>query len=62
MSDICAGKACIITKDGRARAVLLDIDRYNAMVDALEAVDEQDLDSSRDLAKLCLAWRRELLR
>ena len=29
--------ACYITDgDGRARAVLLDIDRYNAMMDALE--------------------------
>ena len=29
--------ACYITDgDGRARAVLLDIDRYNAMMDAIE--------------------------
>ena len=29
--------ACYITDgDGRARAVLLDIDKYNAMMDALE--------------------------
>ncbi len=38
LSNISTGEgACYITDgDGRARAVLLDIDRYNAMMDALE--------------------------
>ncbi len=38
LSKISTGEgACYITdRDGRARAVLLDVDRYNAMMDALE--------------------------
>lgn len=38
LSKISTGEgACYITDgNGRARAVLLDIDRYNAMMDALE--------------------------
>jgi len=37
LSNKGGGGACYITDSGgRARAVLLDIDRYNAMMDAIE--------------------------
>lgn len=35
-------QACFITSAGQTRAVLVDIDRYNAMMDALEDAEEMD--------------------
>ena len=34
-----SGDTCYITKGGRAKAVLLDIQRYNAMMDLLEEAE-----------------------
>ena len=31
-----SGETCFITQDGKARAVLLDINRYNALMDIIE--------------------------
>jgi PHD/YefM family antitoxin component YafN of YafNO toxin-antitoxin module len=31
-----SGDTCYITEDGRAKAVLLDINRYNALMDLIE--------------------------
>ena len=33
------GSPCYLTEGGQAKAVLLDVDRYNAMMDALEEKD-----------------------
>ena len=33
------GGPCYITVDGRARAVLLDIDRYHSLMDAIESME-----------------------
>lgn len=33
---ISSGDTCYITKDGRAKAVLMDIQRYNALMDLVE--------------------------
>lgn len=47
------GGACYITDEGRARAVLLDIDKYHAMMDALEDVTAggPETELARDLIK-----------
>jgi PHD/YefM family antitoxin component YafN of YafNO toxin-antitoxin module len=37
LRDISAsGETCYITEDGKAKAVLMDINRYNALMDLLE--------------------------
>ncbi len=33
------GEPCYITEDGRARAVLMDINRYNALMDLVEEAE-----------------------
>ena len=33
------GEPCYITEDGRARAVLMDINRYNALMDLVEETE-----------------------
>ena len=43
LNRLASDEACYITDDdGRARAVLLDIDKYNAMMDVLEGRDDSD--------------------
>lgn len=34
-----SGEACYITEDGKAKAVILDIARYNAIMDLLEETE-----------------------
>lgn len=34
-----SGDTCYITEDGRAKAVLLDINRYNALMDLIEEAE-----------------------
>lgn len=53
-----AGKACFITENGRARAVIVDIDRYNAMLDFLEDQDEND-DWGGDLLQSVISKSQE---
>lgn len=33
------GRPCFITEEGRAKAVLLDINRYHALMDVMEEVE-----------------------
>jgi prevent-host-death family protein len=37
------GEPCYITEDGRAKAVLMDIHRYNALMDLLEEAEHPEL-------------------
>lgn len=40
LKDINAtGEPCYITEDGKAKAVLMDINRYNAMMDLIEETE-----------------------
>ena len=41
-----SGATCFITDGGKPRAVILDVDRYHAMMDIIEA---QESDASGDL-------------
>lgn len=54
------GKACYITEDGRTRAVIVDIDHYNAMLDAIEASEDPDPDhvAARQIIKSHLSGRK----
>ena len=50
-------QTCFITSEGQTKAVLVDIDRYNAMMDALEAADDLD-PSDRNLIEAILGKTR----
>ena len=52
------GKACYITEDGRTRAVIVDIDHYNAMLDAIEASEDPDHVAARQIIKSHLSGRK----
>ena len=52
------GKACYITEDGRTRAVIVDIDHYNAMLDVIEASEDPDQVAARLIIKSHLTGRK----
>jgi len=43
-----SGDTCYITEDGRAKAVLLDINRYNALMDLIEDSELPSSESSNE--------------
>ncbi len=45
---VSTGEACYITKDGKASAVLIEINRYNAMMDIVEGGDAPTRDEIGD--------------
>jgi len=49
------GTTCFITEDGKAKAVLMDINRYNALMDLVEDAEsprESEGDETREYASV----------
>ena len=53
------GKAYYITEEGRARAVLVNVDRYHAMMDALEDFGGEGEELGEEMIASVLQRRQE---
>ena len=61
-----SGEPCYITQDGKAKAVLMDINRYNALMDLVEeseSLRERDVgDETREVASVRVIIKRHSTR
>jgi len=57
-----SGETCYITKDGKAKAVIMDINRYNALMDLVEETEsprQSDAgEETRELASVRVILKR----